>query len=183
MHNRSLMGTFLGALLLAGCASSPATGDAAAQLFGANDTPQFHAYLACTSNTVDCAIVERAFDRWADARHVKLDTVMPDNQAFSAGQPSPAAERSVPYRLTMRYVPDLSAPANPLGGGSMALMISYAASVQVFDAETGRLLKTMSFKDKTVIDQNGGEANPYINAQVKAFLKHVDPTYLKLSAS
>jgi hypothetical protein len=183
MRNCTLVGVFFATWLLNGCASTPTTGDAAAQLFGANDTPRFHAYMACTSNTVDCAIVERAFDRWADARHVKLDTVMPDNQVFSAGAPSPVAERSTPYRLTMRYVPDLSAPSNPLGGGSMPLMISYTASVQVFEAETGRLLKTMSFKDKAVIDQNGGAANPYINAQVKTFLKHVDPAYVKLSAS
>jgi hypothetical protein len=153
------------------------------QLFGADDVPSFHAYLACVSNTVNCSIVERAFDLWADTRHVRLDSVMPDDQAFSAGVPSSAAERSVPYRLTMRYLPDLSAPANPLGGGSMPLMISYTASVQVFDAETGRLLKTMSFKDKMVVDQNGGLANPYINAQVKRFLKHVDPAYENLSAS
>jgi hypothetical protein len=183
MRNLTLMGVFFATSLLTGCASTPATSGAGAQLFGANDMPHFHAYLACTSNTVDCSIVEREFDRWAGARHVKLDTVMPDDQAFSAGTPSPAAERSVPYRLTVRFVPDLSAPSNPLGGGSMPLMISYAASVQVFDAETGHLLKTMSFKDKAVIDQNGGVANPYINAQVKTFLKHIDPTYEKLSAS
>jgi hypothetical protein len=183
MRNRTLFGVFLATSLLAACASTPATGDAAPQLFGANDMPQFHAYLACTSTTVDCSIVEHAFDRWADDRHLKLDTVMPGDQAFSAGTPSPAAERSVPYRLTMRFVPDLSAPSNPLGGGSMALMISYAASVQVFDAESGRLLKTMSFKDKAVIDQNGGAANPYINAQVKTFLIRIDPAYAKLSAS
>jgi hypothetical protein len=83
----------------------------------------------------------------------------------------------------MRYVPDLSAPANPMGGGSMRPMISYNATVHVFDASTGRLLKTMSFKDKAIIDQDSGQANPYINAQVRAFLHQLDPAYAKTSAS
>lgn len=182
MRTFALLGMFVGASL-SGCASTSTTGEVAAPLFGADHAPNFHAYLACTSTTVNCSIVERAFDRWADARHVDLDTVMADNQAFSAGVPSLAREQSVPYRLTMRYAPDLSAPANPLGGGSMPLMISYTAYVQVFDAGTGRLLKTMSFKDKSVIDQNGGVANPYIDAQVEMFLRHIDPTYGKSSAS
>lgn len=164
------------------CATTCTIGDEAAPLYGANDAPNFHAYLACTSTTVNCSIVQRAFDRWADSRHVAMDTVTPDNQAFYVGVPSPASERSVPYRLTMRYTPDLSAPANPLGGGSMPMMTSYFASVQVFDAQTGRLLKTMSFKDQAVVDRSGGAANPYINAMVASFLKHLDPTYAKTSA-
>ena len=176
------IGTLLGVMLLNACASAP-SGDAPVQLFGAQDTPRFHAYLACTSNTVDCAIVERAFDRWADERHVSLETVASDNRAFMTGTPSPAAEQAQPYRITMRYVPDLSAPANPMGGGSMRPMISYNATVHVFDASTGRLLKTMSFKGKAIIDQDSGQANPYINAQVYAFLKQLDPVYAKESAS
>lgn len=174
--------TVLG-LLLSACASAPGTGQAPVQLFGAQDAPRFHAYLACTSNTVDCAIVQRAFDRWSDERHITLDAVAPNNPAFITGTPSPAAEQSQPYRVTMRYAPDLSAPANPMGGGSMRPMISYNATVHVFDATTGRLLKTMSFKNKAIIDQDSGPANPYIDAQVHAFLKQFDPAYAKTSAS
>lgn len=176
------IGTLLATLLFSACASAP-SGDAPVQLFGAQDAPRFHAYLACTSNTVDCAIVQRAFDRWADDRHVMLDTVAPDNRLFMTGTASPADEQAQPYRITMRFVPDLSAPANPMGGGSMRPMISYNATVHVFEASTGRLLKTMSFKDKAIIDQDSGQANPYINAQVHGFLKQLDPAYAKASAS
>ncbi|MET3653712.1 hypothetical protein [Dyella japonica] len=182
MRVRMMAVTALG-LLLSACASVPGAGQAPVQLFGAQDAPRFHAYLACTSHTVDCTIVQRAFDRWADERHVALDAVAPDNAAFMTGKPSPATEQSQPYRVTMRYAPDLSAPANPMGGGSMRPMISYTATVHVFDATTGRLLKTMSFKDKAIIDQDGGPANPYIDAQVHAFLKQLDPAYARASAS
>ena len=182
MRIRTFASVFVGTWLLSACASAPGTSDAV-QLFGSNDTPRFHAYVACTSNTVNCAIVGRAFDSWAGDRRVSLDTVSPDDKAFIAGTPSPAAERTLPYRLAVRYATDMSAPANPMGGGSMTPMISYVATVQVFDASTGRLLKTMSFKDKILIDQSGGTANPYINAQVRGLLKHVDAGYAGSSAS
>jgi hypothetical protein len=182
MRTGTSIASLLGLMLLNACASAPA-GNAPVQLFGAQDAPRFHAYLACTSNTVDCAIVQRAFDQWADDRHVALDTVAPDNRAFMTGTPSPADEQAQPYRITMRFVPDLSAPANPMGGGSMRPMISYSATVHVFEASTGRLLKTMSFKDKAIIDQDSGQANPYINAQVRSFLRQFDPAYAKASAA
>ena len=180
MHRAKALAVFLGTLLLHGCASAPSGGDTLS-LFDANGAPRFHAYLACVSDTVNCAIVERAFDRWADARHLALDTVLPENQAFAA-VPSPASERNLPYRVTLRYAPDLSAPDNPLGGGSMKPAISYTATIHVFDAATGRLLKSGSYKDHQIIDASQGPANPYIDAGVLSFIGHVDRSYAKLAS-
>jgi len=170
----------LSTCLLHGCASAPSGSDALS-LFTPDGAPRFHAYLACVSDTVNCAIVERAFDRWADARHVALDTVMPENQAFSS-VPSDAAEQKLPYRVALRYAPDLSAPDNPLGGGSMKPAMSYTATVHVFDAVTGRLLKSRSYKDRQIIDAASGPANPYIDASVLSFIGRVDRGYGKLAS-
>ena len=169
----------LGTLLLQGCVSAP-SGEDAPQLFGADGAARFHAYLACVSDTVNCAIVERAFDRWADARHLTLDTVLPENQAFTS-TPSVMAEQRLPYRVAIRYAPDLSAPDNPLGGGSMKPAMSYTATIRVFDAATGRLLKSGSYKDHQIIDAASGSANPYIDAGVLSFLGHLDHGYGKLA--
>lgn len=171
----------LGTLFLHGCASAP-SGANALQLFNANGVPRFHAYLACVSGTVSCSIVERAFDRWADARHVSLDMVVPENEAFTSA-PSPQAEQKLPYRVALRYAPDLSAPDNPLGGGSMKPAMSYTATIYVFDAVTGRLLKSGNYKNYQVIDAAQGPANPYIDAGVRNFIGHVDGGYAKLASS
>jgi len=180
MHRARALAVSLGTLLLHGCASVP--GDAGTlSLFDGDGAPRFHAYLACVSDTVNCAIVERAFDRWADARRVTLDAVPPENEAFAA-MPSPASERNLPYRVTLRYAPDLSAPDNPLGGGSMKPAISYTATIHVFDAATGRLLKSESYKDHQIIDASQGSANPYIDAGVRSFIGHVDRGYAKLAS-
>jgi len=180
MHRAKALAVFLGTLLLHGCASAP--GDAGTvSLFDADGAPRFHAYLACVSKTVNCAIVENAFDRWAEARHVTLDAVPPENEAFAA-RPSPAAERNLPYRVTLRYAPDLSAPDNPLGGGSMKPAISYTATIHVFDASTGRLLKSGSYKDRQIIDASQGSANTYIDAGVRSFIGQVDRAYAKVAS-
>lgn len=175
-----LIAVLLATIGLHACASAPGPG--AVNLFTEDGQPRFHAYMACVSNTVNCAIVERAFDRWAQARHVPLDTVVEGQESFATGVPSPKREQALPYRVAMRFEPDLSVPANPLGGGSMRPMMSYTGTARVFDSATGQLLKTFAFKDSKVIDQSGGTANPYIDASVSSFIGHLDRGYEKVAA-
>ena len=172
-------------LLLQGCAStasSPGTGatkSGAVQLFDADAKPRFNIYLSCASRTVNCDIVERAFDTWADGRHLTLHTVSHDDAAFVQGQPSRTQDQSLPYRLAVRYAPEMGTFSNSMTGTGTGLpVVSYKATVQVFDAATGSLLKTMSFHDEKTAD-DGGTANPYLKAQVQAFLGRLDPGHAK----
>ncbi|WP_109126948.1 hypothetical protein [Dyella sp. C11] len=148
------------------------------QLFGEDGAPRFNAYLACTSRTVNCSIIEHMFDRWADSRDVSLHEVGPDDAAFSNGTPSQAPEQKLPYRVSVRYAPEMASLSNSLQGGATGLpVVSYVANVRVFDASSGKLLKSMSMHDEKMVDQAQGAANPYLEAHVRAFLKRLDPAY------
>lgn len=181
------LGIGLAVLFLQGCASpAPQAGTNApavskrVQLFDADTQPRFNFYLACTSKTVNCDIIERQFDDWADTRHLTVHSVAVNDPAFSTGKPSSATEQSKPYRLAVRYAPEMAGASNSLAGAGHGMpIVSYVATVHVFDATTGDLLKTMSFHDEKMIDQNQGSANPYLQAQIRAFLSHLDPQYVK----
>jgi hypothetical protein len=180
------MGLVLGTLLLQGCASTAPVGDSGAQahggvqLFKADGGPRFNFYLACTSRTVNCAIIEREFDAWADTHQMTVHSVASDDPAFSTGKASQARDQTQPYRLAVRYSPEMAASNNSLSGGGQGLpVMSYTATINVFDAATGKLLKTSAFHDQKMIDQSQGAANPYLKAQVRAVLSHLDPAYVK----
>ncbi|RDI98890.1 hypothetical protein DVT68_10315 [Dyella solisilvae] len=181
----------LAALCLHGCASTASVGAGGAtasrgplQLFGADAKPRFEFYLACTSKTVNCEIVERAFDDWADWRHLSVHAVAPNDPAFSNGTPSATGDQARPYRVVVRYVPEMALSNSAMmSGGHGPPLVSYTATVHVFDSASGSLLKTQSFHDETVVDQAEGAANPYLNAQIRAFLGHLDPAYAKGGAS
>ena len=186
MQIRTLTRLFLGTLLLQGCASTAPVGDsgtqthAGVQLFNADGGPRFNFYLACTSRTVNCEIIEREFDAWTDTHRMTGHSVSPGDPAFSTGKPSPAQDQAQPYRLALRYSPEMAASDNALSGGGQGLPImSYTATINVFDAATGKLLKTSAFHDQKMIDQSQGSATPYLKAQVRAVLSHLDPAYVK----
>jgi hypothetical protein len=177
MRSRSLL---IGCVLavLQGCATAPG-GASAPQLFDASANARFHFYLSCVSKTVNCEIVERSFDDWADMHHVVMHTVPRDDPAFATGKPSSAKDQDRPYRLAVRYSPEMAPTQNALGGGTGLPMVSYEATVQVFDAASGSLLKTMNFHDQKVADSDHGAANPYLRAQVEALLGHLDSSHAK----
>lgn len=165
------------AVLLGQGVSVPVHAGERVQLFADNGAPRFHLYLACVSKTVNCEIIQRDFDDWAGARQLDLHAVGTDDPAFAADMASAAAEQDQPYRVVVRYAPEMGLGANGLpNGGSGPPLLSYAATVRVFDAGSGKLLKTMNWRDERAVDQ-AGAANPYLAAQVRGFLKHLDPTY------
>lgn len=169
--------------LLQGCAGAAPQGDAGhskgLQLFDTDGRPRFNFYLACTSRTVNCEIIERQFDDWAAIRHLTVHSVAVNDPALSTGKPSSAAEQARPYRLTVRYAPEMAGADNSLAGGHGMPIVSYTATVHVFDAVSGAFLKTMSFHDEKMVDRDQGSANPYLHAQIRAFLDHLDPGYAK----
>jgi hypothetical protein len=147
------------------------------QLFGDDGTPRFNFYLACVSKTVDCSIIEHMFDRWAGTRALTVHDVQANDVMLSSGNPSQAPEQNLPYRVTVRYAPEMQSLSNSLQSGSSgAPVVSYMATVRIFDATSGKLLKSMSMHDEKMVDQSSGAANPYLEAHVKAFLKRLDPT-------
>ncbi|WP_114240267.1 hypothetical protein [Dyella sp. C9] len=171
--------------LLAGCATTGAGGAVPPQLFDADAHARFSFYFSCVSKTVNCEIVERQFDAWATMHHVTMHTVARDDPAFSAGKPSQPTEQAVPYRLAVRYSPEMAPSQNSLAGtgGTGLPMVSYAGTAQIFDSTSGSLLKTQSYHDQKMADQDHGAANPYLQAQVEAFLGHLDPAYAKARPS
>ena len=174
MRTRVWLYGVLAGLLLQG-ALAPAHAGSSVQLYGDNDAPRFSFYLACVSKTVNCEIIERLFGDWADTRKLDVHTLTPDEASHA---PSDASD--APYRVTVRYAPEMGAPSHSLSNGSTGLpVVSYVANVHVFDTATGKLLKSMSWHDETVADRDYGSANPYFEAQVRNFLKHFDPAYTK----
>jgi hypothetical protein len=167
----------LGVLALQGM-SAPARAGSSVQLFTDSGAPRFAFYFACSSKTVNCEIIERMFGRWADDRGLDVHAVTPDEAARFPENPAQGQAKDEPYRVTVRYAPEMGAPSNPFQGGATGLpLVSYVATVRVYDAASGKLVKSMTWRKEEMADRDHGAANPYLDAQVRDFLKHLDPAY------
>jgi len=174
MRMRAWAQGVVGVLLLQGAGWVQA--GSGVQLFAEHGEPRFSFYLACVSKTVNCEIIERMFSRWADARELAMHAVTPDEAAHDPDHP--AAEGGVPYRVTVRYAPEMATYSNSFSSGASGMpVVSYQAIVRVFDATSGKLVKSMNWHNEKMVDRAGGAANPYLEAQVRDFLKHLDPAY------
>lgn len=180
------------AMLLQGCAApgaimSPAQQQSlqSLQLFGADASPRFTFYLACTSDSVNCITVENAFSDWASDRHVTLLAVEASDGSFRNDRPSRSKDQTRPYRVAVHYSPWITAgysnPSLSGGGGSFAPVVGYSATISVFDAVSGKLLQTVPVRaERTADDKNADKkagANPYIRSAVRSFLVSLDPAY------
>ncbi|QNK03263.1 hypothetical protein [Dyella telluris] len=179
MRCRAMVFGILSVLALQGM-SAPVHAGCGVQLFADNGSPRFSFYLACVSKTVNCEIIERKLGDWADERQLTVHDLTPDEAARFPAEPA----TDQPYRVTVRYAPEMGSVSNSLESASTgAPVVSYAATVRVFDVASGKLLKTMNWHKETMVDRDQGAANPYLDAQVRDFLKHLDPTYTKPPAS
>ncbi|PXV55399.1 hypothetical protein SAMN04487785_11149 [Dyella jiangningensis] len=183
MRSRAILIGILGLLAWQGIAAKAHAGSSV-QLFTDHGEPRFAFYLACVSKSVDCGIIERMFGRWADDRGVNVHTVTPEQAASLPADMAKDPAEDTPYRVTVRYAPEMGSVSNSLVSGATGLpLISYVANVHVFDAATGKLLKSMTWRKEDMADRDHGAANPYLDAQVRDFLKHLDPTYASSPAS
>lgn len=175
-------------MILQGCAGTGPVRNPSAQkslqslpLFDADANPRFTFYLACSSDSVNCVTVESAFNDWANDRHVAANFVGPGDAAFREGPLPGAQAAATPYRVAVQYKPWMSAGYTSAslngGGGSFAPMVGYAATIYVFDANTGKLLQSSTTRGEQGADKNSGPANPYIRAEVRSFLAGLDPGY------
>jgi hypothetical protein len=166
----------LGVLLLQG--AGPARAGSGVPLFAEDGQPHFSFYLACVSKTVNCEIIERIFDGWADDRGLSIHAITPDEAARFPADPPQSPGGAEAYRVAVRYAPEMASVSNSLQSASTGSpVVSYAATVRVFDAASGKLLKTMTWHKETMVDRDQAAANPYLDAQVRDFLKHFDPSY------
>jgi len=176
MRSRAMAFGVMGLLFLQGM-GIPARAGSSVQLFTDDGAPRFAFYLACVSKTVQCEIIERMFGHWADDRQVTVHSVTPDQAARFPVDPA-SSSTDTPYRITLRYAPEMASLSNSLDAGSSGLpMVSYVANVRVFDTSSGKLVKSMTWHKEATVDRDQGAANPYLDAQVRDFLKHLDPTY------
>ncbi|WP_239946571.1 hypothetical protein [Dyella terrae] len=183
MRLRTFVCVALGVLVMQGV-SAPARAASSVQLFGDDGSPRFSFYLACVSKTVNCEIIERMFGRWADDRSLSVHTVTPEEAARLPENPEQAQVDGGPYRVTVRYAPEMVSVSNSLVSASKGPpLVSYVANVRVFDSVSGKLIKSMTWRKEEMADRDQGGANPYLDAQVHDFLKHLDPGYAKSPAS
>lgn len=107
----------------------------------------------------------------------------PNDAAFQSGQPPPPRDRTLPYRLAVHYAPWISTgytvTSLDKNSGSYPPAIGYSATIEVFDAATGRLPQTLPLRAEQTADSSKGPANPYLRAEVRDFLANLDPGYAK----
>lgn len=178
------------ALTMQGCAGTPAVIDRAEQqslqslqLFSADGGPRFTLDLACTSEGASCDIVERAFSTWAQERHIGMQTVEPGDVSFRPGHPSTPKVAGVPYRLAVHFAPlvvasynKIYAKGDSLSGDYKPPKVGYTATLNVFDAGTGKLLQQVPYHEQRTADFKADAGN-YLRPEVQNFIASLDPAY------
>lgn len=170
---------------LQGCASSPTSTDeslSSLQLFGADAQPRFVADLACAGSsaqeTNQCATVSNAFYAWANARHIRLHSTGRDEALFDAGHPSAEAMKlSKPYRVAIHFQPFFA--ASELAGTAGTYVpgeAGYEATVYVFDATSGALIKKMNMRRRQEIPEQAN-VTPFIRADAEDVIARMDSGY------
>ena len=170
-----LAGSLLLVLALQGCAGTPAVLDSAGQkslqslpLFGPDGHPRFSLDLTCDDRHGSCAAAENTFSNWARSRSLRLRLIDPgDDSSVPAG-----AGSVLPYRMAIRLTPTII-PSYDVSGGVHGDMrggytpprIGYAATIDVRDAASGKLLCKVDAHDQQT-GKYKADANAYIRAEM-----------------
>jgi hypothetical protein len=153
------------------------------QLFTPDTSPRFTLDLACVSHDMSCLTVENTFSDWANNRQIGMRMVEPEDLMLNRNRRSKASQPATPYRLAVRFAPLVVASynmiyskGNTLSGGYTPPSVSYTATLFIFDATTGKLLRQIPFHDRRT-GEFKAEANEYIRNEVNNFIASLDPTY------
>lgn len=196
MRKSSFAMLAIAALMLCGCAGMGAKsgrdGLASLQLFDAQSRPNFVAYLACFTRTVDedpqCTTVTNAFYAWSNDRHVEMHVIDPDDSLFHTGRPSTnAASASTPsekaYRLAIHFEP-VVVPAFKTWGGTGGTQTSgfvpgkagYEVTLYVFSTASGALVRKLTLHNRMEMPQHSN-VTPAIKAGAYEVIKQIDPAF------
>ncbi len=153
------------------------------QLFSPDTSARFSLDLACVSRDMSCLTVENTISDWAQRRHIAMRMVESDDLLHKQSQRATAHKPVMPYRLAVRFAPLVVASYNMINtqgdrmtGDYTPPSVSYTATLYVFDATTGQLLREIPFHEKRTGDFQD-EANGYIRAEVNGFIASLDPAF------
>jgi hypothetical protein len=152
------------------------------QLFAPDTSPRFTFDLACISHDMSCLTVENAFSDWARNRHIAMRMLESKDLLLNREHRSQALQPATPYRLAVRFAPLVVASynmvyfGNRMSGGYTPPAVSYTATLFIFDATTGKLLRQIPFHDRRT-GEFKADANGYIRSEVNGFIASLDPTY------
>jgi hypothetical protein len=187
---KAILGCVAIAMMLQGCVGTTTVlGKAdqqslqSLQLFSPDTSARFTFDLTCVSRDMSCLTVENAFSDWAQRRHIAMRMVESDDLLLKQTQRAKEHKPVTPYRLAVRFAPLVVASYNMINtqgdrmtGDYTPPSISYTATLYIFDATTGKLLREVPFHEKRTGDFQD-DANPYIRAEVNGFIASLDPAF------
>lgn len=188
MRSLLLMASILLGLVLFGCAGTPTVLSKDEQqslkvipLFNGNGSPQFSAYMACTSDDLSCTTVNKVFSEWSADRDVTLHLVDADDAFFKNGARVSNGGAGKPYRVGFQIHTVIVPSTFTFDGGTSSIggstppRVGYKARVYVYDAH-GVLLQEIPVHQELTAKQHD-HANGYIQSEMKLLLSSIDPRY------
>lgn len=177
----------LGAALLQGCASTPAT-QADVKLFAPDGSARFNLYVACSSHTASCRDAEQQFAEWAASHQVAVHFVKPGDKAIRPGAISPANDETQPYRVAISYRPDVTDTSPTTfanrAGNVYQPWVSYQASIAVYDARTGQpARRAINTRDGVGLEYGWSAIDACLAGFARDVIVRVDPSYATETAS
>ena len=157
------------------------------QLLGPNGQTGFDLDLACAGETttsgVQCATVSSAFEAWANGRQVKLRSIGKDDPEFE-GKSTPApAPAAAAYHVAILFEPVVVPPMHNWSGTFNTMSnsytpgsVGYRATVFIYDANSGALVRKMKLHDRKQLPDNAN-VTPAMAAEVQAVTAKLDPGY------
>jgi hypothetical protein len=184
-------------LLLSGCAGKPTVLDQhklqSLSLYDEDNHARFTVYVSCESadklSDAICLRTKFAFGQWAGDRDINMATVDTSNVMFVRDQLEgwrmPALADNKPYVMAIYFNPQVTpsfgailagGSAIPIATTAKSAKIGYTASIRIFDATNGRLVKKLSSHEfLSVKPQTDGA--PYIGTVVADLVASLDPSY------
>jgi len=178
------------ALMLQGCAGTPAIMNAAQekslqslQLFHSDGSPQFTLYLTCSEKHGSCGTPENSFYNWSRSRNIHLHVIEPDEGLSATDTTAAGVHEAARYRVMIELTPIIVPSLDESGGlhgnmreGYHPPRVGYNATIRVFEVATGKLLLEVQAHDEEDAKYKG-DASPYVHAQMHALIQSLDPGY------
>lgn len=184
-------------LLLSACAGKPTVIDQhklnALSLYDEDNHARFTVYISCESpdklSDSICLRTKFAFGQWAGDRDINLAAVDTNDVLFSQDQLEgwrmPALADNKPFVMAIYFKPSVTpsfgaiiagGSSVPVASNSKWAKIGYMASIRVFDATNGKLIKELSSHETLAVKPQTDGA-PYVGTVVADLVASLDPSY------